>query len=206
MRDPRGRRVLQALPTTAWPELEQLRERHARLQVDTADTGRTLDELRAEHAKADEQHRADYAAALARDSTGEPSRKHVEKLEAEIAATRRRFEALDGAIDLLEGELAALLTAHREAWSDDAEQALEDAGTAYAAAIDTLAAARARVSEQAALVAWVSSPELTAYRPRPAVLRTIRGPGGDPLQVEKIIAALSTDAQPPQRAREAASA
>jgi len=204
MRDPRGHHVLQNLPRTGWPELEQLRERYERLQRDTAETGRKLEQLRAEHARADEQHRADYATALASDSTGEPPRKHVEKLEAEIAATRRRFEALDDATGLIEGELATLLAEHGDGWRQDAEQLREEARVAYAAALDTLARCVTQLSELAALVQFVSGPEPIAYRARPLTAPGLRGLGGDPLAVDALLGSLRVLAQSPH-AREPAS-
>lgn len=196
MRDPRGHVVLQNLPATSWAELEQLREQHEQLQARRRETGGKLEELRAAHAKIDEQHRADFAAALIAGKP-EPPRTALEKIETDIAAAARRSEALVDALGLLEGELAALLAEHRADWKKAAEDEREEARAELATALDTLERSVARLAEVSALVRFVGSPEPVAYRPRPLTVPDLRSPSGDPLPVDALIASLRGLAPPP---------
>jgi hypothetical protein len=191
----RGGRLDIQLPPSPWPELKKVAEQYEKLARERRVTGTRLGGLEGERTRAIEQDRIALAKAI-KDGKDDPGSKRVEKIEKEIAACKRRLEALEEALDMASGDLIATVDEHREEWSEEAQSELEAVQSVYAEAVEALASAREEVSAQYALFRWVRMfPDEPTYRIRGSFLTTLRAQHGDPYFFSQVVDSLREDAQ-----------
>ena len=83
------------------------------------------------------------------------------KLKAEIAAEERRAEALELAVNDANSQIGRVVDVHRDAWRRQTVRELNRAARRYQAAIAELAAAREALANEATLIGWLDSGEMS---------------------------------------------
>jgi hypothetical protein len=191
-----GRRLELDLPRTEWKELEEVRDDYEALKKERRVTETRLRSLRGERERAVFADRAALADAI-REGKPESTGTKVEKIEKEIVACEHRLEALELALDDAEDDLLAQVDEHRDEWGSDVETGLEAAREQYAEAVESLAAARAKVSAHYALLRWVRlfPEEEMGYQVRSSYVRDLKAPHGEPYLFDVVVQSLRDDAQ-----------
>ena len=172
---------------------------YARLVGENATVAAHLAELEASRPEAVEADRRAYAAAI-RDNKADPGSKAVERLDADIAATRRRSEAVAVAVGVAQDELVATVEAQRKPWGADIDRQVAEDRAAVAAAVEALAKARDRLSDSLSLAGWLARfPHKTVWVPpaRLAAVGGLTGLNGDPYPWATVLAALRRYGDPP---------
>src|SRR5262249_47694897 len=119
-------------------------------------------------------------------------------IEREIEACRRRFEALDFAIEEAENELSDVVDAHRKEWLSELDEKITTARAEYAAAIETLSTARVTLAKELSVRRWIAAfPVPAVFRMQVPGVPQLVSPNGDPYFWEQVVAALMDDATPP---------
>jgi hypothetical protein len=192
-----GTRLDVALPNTDWPELQKAVDEYRNLQRERKVAAHRLDSLQTDRHRAVEADKHALAKWL-RDQKGpEPKANAAEKIEKEIEACKRRYEALDVALENAEIELLDLVDEHRSAWLAQVDESLEAAKEEYEKAIDALSEARVAMSREFALRRWVDQfPEQATFRAVVPPVRGLTSLNGDPYPWDQVVSALLDDATP----------
>lgn len=192
-------RTIELPPTISDAKVAEAGATYARLSVENAATAAKLAELERRRPEAVEADRAAYAAAI-RDGKPDPGTKAVDRLDAELVATRRRSEALAVAVATAQAELVATVEARRGPWGAAIDRQVAKDRDELAKAVEALAAARDKLAESLSLAGWLSRfPNKTAWMP-PAALAGVRGleaPNGDPYPWALVLGALRRYGEPP---------
>jgi hypothetical protein len=199
----RGSLVLFRLPpeSEVWDELkgpvaeyrDLVGRRHAALT--------RIGVLESKRARAAEADRLALARAL-REEKPDPGDKSVEKIDKDLANTRRIIESLEIAIEEVEQELIGIVDEHQAEWLESANEQIEAETQEYVAAIDTLEAARSKVAASVGLKRFLHTfPEhgySAGHWPVFGLLRVgSQGPGdpGEPYFWNDVVEALRKDAE-----------
>ncbi len=196
--DQLSRRPL-VLPPGPWPDLVKLTEEYRRLIEERRLTALGLDALTADRAKAVKADVQAHARAI-RDAKADPGTRNTKRVDDELAASRRRFDALTTAVADTEDELLGLVENNRAAWAADADERAAATRAGFAEALSALDAARHQLAEAEALGRWVVQfPRAKSYAQLdPHVALT--APSGDPYTAGALIAALADLAAEPEPA------
>src|SRR5215211_69389 len=131
-----GHRLQIQLPRHApWDELKEAREEYERLMQERRVTNRRLGALMRERDSAINRDRMALAQAI-KEGKAEPGDKNVQQVEKEVAACRRRIEAIEIALDDAEQALIDVVDEYRDDWIEETEPTLDEAYAAYADAIE----------------------------------------------------------------------
>jgi ABC-type transporter Mla subunit MlaD len=149
-----------------------------------------------EQAVEDDRRRLPDAYA---DESAKPDRKAVQKLEDELAARRRDLDALDLAVSDARKKVAEAIDAHREAWRAALEAERASARAGLSDAIDALERAHQRVGEFQGAISFLTSwPRVPTYAAGTRPVLELRGRNGEPYNWPTVLAALRTEARPPE--------
>jgi hypothetical protein len=143
-----------------------------------------------------EKDRIALARAL-REGGEDPGDKAVEKIDKDLAQTRRRVEALEVAIEEAEQELIQAVDDNRSEWLEDTEAEIDRVAGEYLATVEALEAARTKLTERVTLRTFVTNfPEGKGYfagtggRVAGLIARH-----GDPYRWDEVVEALRKDAE-----------
>lgn len=195
---PNGKRMELLLPgNTGWPELDAVIEEyktHLRnRRVAARRVGATANAL--ENAiRKDLEALKDALVA----GQPDPGPKHEEKAKKEAEAAKRRYDALDLAIEDVEIKLIEVIDEHRDEWVEEMEGKEEKAREVFALAIEELAAHRTRLAMRRGLKYWLQNfPEQPSFRFGVSPVLGLTAPHGDAYRWDEVIAAISAVAAPP---------
>jgi hypothetical protein len=191
----RGQQI--ALPgKTGWKAFETARSDYERLADEQKKTTAKLRELGEQREQALADDRVGLAEAL-RAGRKDPGTGQVERIDREIAATRRTVSALELAVIAAWDDVVQVVEQNRDRWFREQEKQVEQARrktgdylAAYTGARETL------VAERAMLTFLRSFPDRGLSAAIPAVA-TLRAPNGEPTNWRTIVAALEADVDPP---------
>jgi hypothetical protein len=193
-----GSRLDVVLPNTEWPELQKAVDEYRELQRERKVAAHRLDALQTERHRAVESDKLALAKWIREKKGQEPKANAAEKIDKEIEACRRRYEALDVALEEAEIELIDLVDAHRSEWVAEVDEALEASKEAYEQAISAMTETRSVLAHQFALRRWVDQfPDIASFRMAVPPVRGLAAVNGDPYQWQQVVAALLADANPP---------
>jgi hypothetical protein len=194
-----GSRLDLVLPDTEWPELQKAVSAYRDLFKEKRVAAARLGTLNDERVKALEADRAALAKAI-RTGKADPGSDAVEKIDKEIEVCKRRYEALDVAIEDVEMELLDVLAEHREAWLEDVEKSVATASRRYEKTIEPLNKARLELAQARSLRRWLTNFPETEHSFREVIpsVRNLMAPSGDPYGWAQVVAALQADAIPPE--------
>jgi hypothetical protein len=196
----RGRRLEIQLPDTEWAELQKAVVEYRTLQRERKVAGHRLDSLERDRQKAVETDKQALSKWLRDQSGPEPKANAAEKVAKEIEACKRRYDALDLALDTAGVELIDLVDEHRKEWLEEVEVSLEASRGRYEEAVEALHEARVAMSREFALRRWITQfPDVVSFRTVVPVVRTLPSLNGDPYLWDQVRAALIEDANPPAR-------
>lgn len=142
--------------------------------------------------------RAAYAEALA-GGKSDPGTAALDEHDARIREARRRTEALAVAVERASDDLAGAMEKHGPAWDKQVSAELAEARTAYAAAVEAMAAARQRVGVLAATLGFIESGgRQRVFRSAlPITMPSLVGRNGEGMLADAVIDALRSEASPP---------
>ncbi len=190
-----GRRLNLVIPATDWAELEKARLELERLTTEHRVTATRLQHLEDDRPRAVEGDRKRLARAL-RKGEPDPGQKATEKCDRDLAATRRRMEALADAVAEAEAEAVAVVEDHRDAWLVEATEDTAEANTTYAEALEAMVTARAERDRARAQQAWLQGFPDRSYSVTEGVVRGLPHPSGDPfVHWQVVLDALRRDAE-----------
>jgi hypothetical protein len=125
-----------------------------------------------------------------------PSREEKAKKEAEAA--RRRYEALDLAIEDVEIKLIDVIDAHRDEWATEMDEKVETARAEFELTLQELEARRSRLALRRGVRYWLEHfPEQPSFRFGIGPVFGLIAPHGDAYRWDEVIAALTAEAAPP---------
>jgi hypothetical protein len=195
-----GSRLELLLPHTKWPELEQVVMEYQVLLQKRKAAGFRVGTVEREREQAIRKDLEALKKALV-EGTEDPGPKHEDKAKKESETAKRRYDALDLALEDVEVKLIDVVDAHRDDWLAEVVTSEEEARVGYEEAIEALSVARARLSRQRALKSWLTQfPDQPSYRVGFPYLRKLTAPHGDAYPWEDVVEALRFDANPPQPA------
>lgn len=191
---------LETLPATITNKaLAAAADKLRKLTADLAAARTEVHQLEDRRHQAVAADRAAFGKALA-DGKADPGTAALDEHDATTAVARRRAEALESAVTAASAAFTAAMAAHGPAWSSSVQTELDKARTAYAAAVEAMATARAAVSEQLCILAFVERfPATKAFAPGPG-LGSVAGlltQAGEPYFATAVLDALRADANPP---------
>jgi hypothetical protein len=193
-----GSRLDLMLPHTSWPELQRAVAEYQYLLKERKAAGYRVGALVHEQERAIRKDLDALKQTLLKGGE-DPGAKHEAKVKKEAEAAKRRFDALDLALEDAEMKLIDVVDDHRDEWLAEIEETQEKARTEYEEVVETLNRLRARLTRQRSLKNWLTNfPEQPSFRIGFPHLRNLTAPSGDPYAWEHVIDALRKDANPPQ--------
>jgi chromosome segregation ATPase len=192
-----GSRLDLVLPDTHWPELQKAVESYRDLLMQRRVAAARLDTLNDERIKALEADRAALAKAI-RAKKPDPGSGAVEKIDKEIVVCKRRFEALDVAIEQAELDLLAAIEENRETWIAETEESVESVSRKFEETIEPMNAARLELASLRSLRNWLTRfpDEQASYRHIVPSIQSLLAPSGDPYQWGQLVEALIAEVHP----------
>jgi hypothetical protein len=140
-----------------WPELAKADSEIRRLGALHTETEAALARLGASRENAAQEDAAAYAKAL-RASKPDPGNPKTEALETNLAAARRKLDALGVALQDLDAERRALMDAKRPKWRSEVRAKTPEAAEALRDAVGAVRSARARLHSLQGLARWLEEP------------------------------------------------
>ena len=137
-----------------WPELAQAGKEYRRTVAEWKATLIRQRNLEEDRPKAVERDRKALAKAI-KEGGPELGAKNVEKLDMELAACRRRLDAIDDLLAEAEAAVEAAVEAHRDAWAAQAEDEKERARGEALQALEALSERLTMVSKVSRVEYWV---------------------------------------------------
>jgi hypothetical protein len=178
--------------------LQKFAEKHARVSNAVRESAVSLDRHDGELEAAERADRERYAERLTADvAAADPGDSSADRVRAKIDSAQRRHGALLVAIEQCEQQIADALAANGEKWARAERGNLEAIRREYADAIERVAAGRAEVDEQRALVAWLERADLSRGWKVPQLplrSRALIGQNGQPPQFATVMNGLRDDA------------
>lgn len=195
-----GSRLELLLPHTKWPELEKAVTEYQVLLKQRKAAGHRMGALQAEQERVIRKDLELLKKALL-EGTEDPGPKNEEKAKKESEAAKRRYHALDLALEDAEVNLIEVVDAHRDEWLAEVATKEEEARAEYEEAIEAVNVSRAKLARQRALRFWITGfPEYPSFRVGFPPVRSLTAPHGDSYAWEQVIEALRSDASPPAAA------
>jgi len=178
------------------PKVKPAAEKYAELRQQehvAADSLFREREARAKAMQADRQALADAKRA------GKPDAGPAAVLAADAAieAARRDLEALEIAVDDQRRELVATVAKQRVTWERRIHEQTRELRAAYAAAVESVAAAHEALATSTSLGLWLSGfPDVSRWRPSLVYVSSMRTAAGEPAAYDAILQALRDHASP----------
>lgn len=191
----RGRRIRLELPEVEeWPELTAAVAAYRKLLEERRLAGIRLGSLEADRARSVELDKRDYGKAI-REGKPDPGTKRTDKIDRDMADTRRRLEAIEFAISDAEGELVEVVEEHRADWIADADRRIGATRAEYGQAVEQAMSAHQRVAHARALRAWLDGfPAQPSFRVLVPFVDGLRTPAGERYPALAVWDALRQDA------------
>lgn len=201
LRDVRGRRVIVSVPAQirSHAPIRKAVESYEQLVVAEQSARAELDTLGQMIGRAEQEHLAAFAAALALGKP-EPAASAAEKLQAEHAKLERKVAATSIAIDNAETSLVATVEGERGSLADDADKQAQAARERVRAAVTEYATARAELVAHEGLKRWLaafpsgSGKSVTTGTPP---VRGLLGQNGEATPFGHLVDALLAETSPP---------
>jgi ribosomal 50S subunit-associated protein YjgA (DUF615 family) len=178
----------------AWDELKGPVKEYRKLVSDRHMALTRLGKLEADRRRAVERDRQALARAL-RDGKPDPGDKSVEKIDTDMANTRRTVEALEIAIAEAEVDLIGVVDEHKDGWVGDVDERIEESTVAYLAAVEQVEATRTTLTEAVALKRFLHTFPDHGYAPGHWPVFGLIAPNGDPFRWDQVVDALRKDAE-----------
>jgi hypothetical protein len=192
-----GSRLDLRLPHTEWPELQRAVAEYQFLLNERKAAGYRVGALVQEQERAIRKD-LDALKKTLLEGGEDPGAKHEAKVKKEAEAAKRRYDALDLALEDAEVKLIEIVDAHRDEWLAEVATTQEKARTEYEESVETLNKLRARLTRQRSLTHWLTNfPEQPTFRVAFPHVRNLTAPSGDPYAWEQVVEALRLDANPP---------
>jgi hypothetical protein len=153
-----------------------------------------LGTLENQRARAIEADRRALAKAL-RAGGEDPGDKTVEKIDKDLANTRRQIESLEIAIYDAEADLVAIVDEHQAEWLANTDDEIEVVAQEYLVAVDALEAAREKLTASVGLKRFLYSFPEHGYTSGHWKVFGLIGQNGDPFDWMQVVAALRRDAE-----------
>lgn len=185
----------------AWDELKNPAAEYRKLVSDRHLAYTRLGTLENDRRRAIERDRLALAKAL-REGGKDPGDKAVEKIDKDMANTRRIIEALEIAIDEAEQELIGVVDDHQLAWLEDVDAELDADAQEYLTKVDEMEAARTKLTESVALKRFLNTFPEHGYTPGHWSVFGLIGQSGDPYRWDQVTEALRRDAEFAQKPRQ----
>lgn len=129
----------------------------------------------------------------------DPGPVHEEKAKKEAEAARRRYDALDLALEDAERKLIDVIDAHRDEWVAEVEAQEEKAREEFELVVEELSAKRSRLAFRRGMKYWLQRfPDQPSFRFGVGPVRALTAPHGDPYMWDQVVSALLNEAQPSQ--------
>jgi hypothetical protein len=138
--------------------------------------------------------RSRYAKAL-RDGKPDPGAKATEKVDAEIAGTLRRLDALELAIDEANAALGRVIDEHRAQWLVETDERITAERSDYCDVIDALAKARTELLTSHAVARWLEAYP-ARFHPSADLIHGLPTPNQEPFAASLVLDALRADGEP----------
>lgn len=177
-----------------WDELKKPIAEYQKLVSDRHLAYTRLGKLENDRARAVERDRLALAKAL-REGGEDPGDKGVEKIDKEMANTRRMVEALEVAIEEAEQELIGVVDDHKSTWLDDVDAELDADAEEYLAAVEQVEAARTKLTESVGLKRFLHTFPEHGYTPGHWPVFGLIATHGDPFRWDQVVEALRKDAE-----------
>ncbi len=183
-------------PTIAVPKVAAAAEELVKFHDEHRAAVEKVYDLEQRRHEAVEADSAAYARAI-RAAKPDPGQKITEKHDAELAASRRRWDALAKARASAEADFVAAVQKHRGEWLAQLEQERTEAEDGYAAALDALEVARNHLVQVRGTIGWLDRfPGRVMWKGvAPAV--GLENRHGEPTPWPTVVEALRAEAAPP---------
>jgi len=162
-----------------------------------------LGKLENDRTRAIERDRVALAKAL-REGKDDPGDTAVEKIDRDLANTRRTIEALEIAIEEAEQELIGVVDDHQLEWLEIVDAEIDDDAGEYLAAVEQVEAARTKLTESVALKRFLNTFPEHGYTPGHWPVFGLIARSGDPFMWGEVIEALRKDAEVARKPEEKA--
>jgi hypothetical protein len=178
----------------AWDELKGPIKEYRKLVSDRHLALTRLGKLENDRARAVEADRRALAKAL-RAGGDDPGDSAVEKIDKDMANTRRQVEALEIAIEEAEQELIGVVDENQAAWIENVEDEIAGVSQDYLAAVDALEAARERLSSSVGLKRFLHTFPEHGYTSGHWPVFGLIARSGEPFNWDEVVEALRKDAE-----------
>lgn len=195
---PNGKRMELMLPgATPWDELNAVTEEYKKLLRERRVAGRRMGATANALENAIRKDLEALKEALVAGKP-DPGPKNEEKAKKEAEAAKRRYEALDLAIEDVEVKLIEVIDEHRDEWVEEIEGQEEKARELFALTLEQLTSNRNRLAIRRGLKYWLQNfPAQPSFRIAVSPVRGLTAPHGDPYPWDEVMAALTAEAAPP---------
>lgn len=177
-----------------WDELKEPIAEYRKLVSDRHLAHTRLGKLENDRARAVERDRLALAKAL-REGGDDPGDKAVEKIDTDMANTRRMIEALEIAIEEAEQDLIGVVDDHKSAWLDDVDAELDTDAQEYLAAVAQVEEARTKLTETVGLKRFLNTFPEHGYTAGHWPVFGLIAQHGDPFRWDQVVEALRKDAE-----------
>lgn len=181
------------------PAVAKAAEHFRKIHREHSKAATLLRELEERRHQAVEDDRALYATAI-RKGKADPGQQAVEKLDAEMLATRRRTEALAVAVRDAEADLRAAIAKAKGEWAALLKRQAAEARDHYDFAVAAVEGATERLREVNGIQAWLDRfpAERLFYKPGgPTRLPSLQSRSGEGYLFDTVLEALRTVNAPP---------
>jgi hypothetical protein len=176
-----------------WDELQGPIKEYRKLVADRHMATTRLGKLENDRVRAIERDRQALAKAL-REGKEDPGDQAVEKIDKDLAQTRRKIAALETAIYDAEAELIALVDEHQAEWIENTDAEIGDVAQEYLAAVDALEAAREKMTAAVGLKRFLHTFPEHGYNAGHWPVYGLIARNGDPFLWGEVVGALRRDA------------
>lgn len=176
-----------------WDELKGPIKEYRKLVSDRHVARTRLGTLENQRARAIESDRRALAKAL-REGGEDPGDKAVEKIDKDLANTRRLIESLEVAIYDAEAEMIAVVDEHQAEWLENVDDEIEVVSHEYLAAVDALEAAREKLTASVGLKRFLHTFPEHGYSSGHWKVFGLIAQNGDPFDWGQVVEALRRDA------------
>lgn len=176
-----------------WEELKEPVKEYRKLVSDRHVALTRLAKLENDRTRAIEADRRALAKAL-REGKEDPGDKSVEKIDKDMASTRRVVESLEIAIEEAEAELIGVVDEHQADWLTATDDEIDAVAQDYLAAVDALEAAREKLTASVGLKRFLNTFPEHGYTAGHWPVFGLLGRNHEPYQWDQVIEALRKDA------------
>ena len=177
-----------------WDELKAPIKEYRKLVADRHAAQSRLGALENQRNRAIESDRQALARAL-REGGDDPGDQAVEKIDKDLALTRRLIESLEIAIYDAEADLIGIVDEHQVEWLSNVDDEIEVVAEEYLAAVRALEAAREKLTASVGLKRFLNTFPDHGYNAGHWPVFGLIARNGDPFMWGDVIEALRKDAE-----------